>query len=117
MRHANRPRRFLKHLDGNFLVQILRAFLDLLLLNREGLMGEVAIRSLLGRSDREVVKFKISGDRRKIATQTPTLDSGRADFGTLRELVSRIPWDSAFESIGVYQCWSLFMYHLLRAQE
>lgn len=48
--NTNRSRKFLKHLDNYFLVQILReqtrkgALLDLLLVNREGVVGEVVIR-------------------------------------------------------------------------
>ena len=68
---TKRSRRFLKHLDDNFLVQVQReptrkgALLDLLLVNREGLVSEVAIGGHLGHSDHEAVKFKIFGDRRK----------------------------------------------------
>ncbi|GAB0207049.1 ubiquitin-associated protein 1 [Grus japonensis] len=110
---TSRSRSFLKHLDDNFLVQLLKeptrkgALLDLLLVNREGLVGEVAIGGCLGHSDHEVVEFKIFGDRRKTATKTSTLDMGRADFRLLRELVSQIPWETALEGIGVHQCWSL----------
>ena len=93
------------------------ATLDLLLVNREGLVGEVANGGCLGRSDHEVVEFKIFGDRRKTATKTSTLNMGKADFGLLRELVSQVPWETALEGIGVHQCWSLFKGHLLRAQE
>ncbi|GAB0207904.1 mitochondrial enolase superfamily member 1 [Grus japonensis] len=120
---TSRSRRFLKHLDDSFLVQLLKeptrkgALLDLLLVNREGLVGEVAIGGRLGHSDHEVVEFKIFGDRRKTATKTSTLDMGRADFRLLRELVSQVPWETALEGIGVHQCWSLFKVHLLRAQE
>lgn len=46
-----------------------------------------------------------------------SLDMGIADFRLPRELVSTVPWDFAFEDIGVHQCWSLFKYHLLREQK
>ncbi|KAF1676790.1 hypothetical protein FQV07_0001317, partial [Pygoscelis papua] len=42
---------------------------------------------------------------------------GRATFGLLKELVSKVSWESAFEGTGVHECWSLFKSHLLRAQE
>lgn len=42
---------------------------------------------------------------------------GRADFGLLKELVSKVPWESAFEGIWIHECWSLFKSQLLRAQE
>ena len=120
---ANRSRKFLKHVEDNFLVQVLReptrkgALLDLLFVNREGLMGKVVIGGCLGHSDHEVVEFQIIGDRRKNASKTSALDKGRADFGLLKKLVSKVPWESAFEGIGVHECWSLFKSHLLRVQE
>ncbi|GAB0176455.1 mitochondrial enolase superfamily member 1 [Grus japonensis] len=120
---TSRSRSFLKHLDDNFLVRLLKeptrkgALLDLLLMNREGLMGEVAIGGCLGHSDHEVVEFKIFGDSRKTDTQISTLDMRRADFRLLRELVSQVPWETALEGTEVHQCWSLFKGHLLRTQE
>ena len=74
--NTSRFRRFLKHLDDNFLGQVLReptrkgALLDLLLRNREGLVGNVVIGGRLGHSVHEAVEFKIFGDRRKTATKT-----------------------------------------------
>ena len=41
---------------------------------------------------------------------------GRADLGLLKELVSKVPWESAFEGTGVHDQWSLFKSYLLRAQ-
>lgn len=106
----------------NFLVQVLRkptrkgALLDLLLVNREGLVGKMVIGGCLGHNDQEVVEFKIFGDRRKTTTKTSTLESGRADFRLLRKLVSEVPWETAFKDIGVHQCWPVFKHHLLSAQ-
>ena len=77
--------------------------------------GDVAIGGHLGHNDHEAVEFKIFGDRRKTATITSALDMGRADFRLLRELVSKVPWETAFE--GIYQCWSVFKHCLLRAQD
>ena len=121
---TNRSRKFLQHSEYNFLAQVLReptrkgALLDLVFVNREGLMGEVVIGGCLGHSDHEVVEFQIIGDdRRKTASKTSTLDMGRADFGLLKELVSKVPWESAFEGTGVHECWSLFKSHPLRVQK
>ncbi|KAK4819838.1 hypothetical protein QYF61_012983 [Mycteria americana] len=111
---TNKSRKFLKHVGDNFLVQVPReptrkgALLDLLLVNREGLVGQVAIGGCLGHSDREAVEFQIVGNRRKTASQTSALDMGRADLGLLKELVSKVPWESALERVGVHGCWLLF---------
>ena len=76
----NRSRKFLKHTEDHFLVQVLRemtrkgALLDLLFVNREGLMGQVVIGGCLGHSDHEVFDFQIVCDRRKTASKTLALD-------------------------------------------
>jgi len=41
-----------------------------------------------------------------------TLDMGTIDFRLLRELVSKVPWESAFEGTGV-----IVKCNLLRTQE
>ncbi|XP_075570366.1 T-cell surface glycoprotein CD1b-3-like [Pelecanus crispus] len=63
--------------------------------------------SARGSSDHEVVKFQAVGDRRKTASKTSGLDMERADLALLKELVSKVSWESAFEGIGVHECWSL----------
>ena len=58
-------RRFRECVDDNFLLQVLEepprrgAVLDLVLTNREGLVGSVKLRGSLGCSDHEMVEFKI----------------------------------------------------------
>lgn len=99
------------------MVQVLReparkgALLDLLLVSGEGLVGEVMIGGYLDHGDHEVVKFKIFCHR----NFNPGF--GRADLRLLMELVSKVPWETAFKDIGVQQCWSVFKHHLLRAWE
>ena len=88
---TNRSRRFLKHLKDTYLVHILRTLmrkgdlLDLLLVSREGLVGEVAIGGRYGHSNHKVIEFKIFGNRSKTATKATTLIMGRADFRLFRE--------------------------------
>lgn len=86
---TNRPMRFLKRLDDSFLVQVLReltrksALLDLLLVNGEGLVGEVVARDgHLGRSDHEVVEFKIFGNRKKNCHQNLSPRPGESRIQT-----------------------------------
>ncbi|KAJ7419973.1 hypothetical protein WISP_50863 [Willisornis vidua] len=88
-------RRFLKNLDDRFMEEELReltrkdALRDLLLLNRVDLVSEVEIGGSLGHSDHKAIGFKISVDERKRTSKTSTLDMRRADFGLLRELLSK----------------------------
>ena len=46
-----------------------------------------------------------------------TMDFRRADFGLLRDLLGRMPWDKALERRGAQESWSVFKDHLLQAQE
>jgi len=63
-------------------------------------MDEVMIVGCLGYSDHEVGEFQITGDSRKSTSKTLTLNMGRADFWLLKELVSKVPWESTFEGIS-----------------
>lgn len=71
----------------------------------------------LDHSDCKVAEFQILGDRRKTTNKNSALDRRRADSRLMKELVSNSPWESAFEVIGVYVCWSLFKSHLLKPQK
>ena len=114
---------YLKYVEDNFLSQVLSeptrkgALLDLLFVNREGLMGDVMVGGCLGHSDHERIESKIFGVMRKKVSRVATLDFRRANFKLFRELVSRVSWESAFEGLGVHECWSVFKNHLLKAQE
>ena len=105
------------------MIQVLReltrkgALLDLLFEHRDGLVGEAMTGGCLGHSDQKTVEFKIFGDMGKTGRRATPLDSGRADFRLLEELVSKVPWESAFEGTLVHKCWSLFKSHFLRVQE
>lgn len=60
----------------------------------------MAIGGCLGQSDYEVPGFIIFGNGRKAATKTATLDIGRIDCMILRELLSKIPVETASEDVG-----------------
>ncbi|GAB0187151.1 hypothetical protein GRJ2_001180400 [Grus japonensis] len=97
------PRRFLECVDDNFLLQVIEeptrrgVMLDLVLTNREGLVGNVKLKGSLGCSDHEMMEFKILRAARKVHSKLTTLDFGRADFGLFRDVPGRVPWDRALE--------------------
>ena len=76
---TNKSRKFLKHVEGNFLIQVLReltrngGLLVLLFVNRDGLMGDVMIGGCLGHSDHEMVEFKVFGNMRKTVSRATNL--------------------------------------------
>lgn len=83
-------RKFLKHVEDNFLIQVLRemtrkgALLDLLVVNRYGLTGEVMIGGCLGHSGHEMVEFKFFGDRRKLSAELLHWILGKQTLGCSR---------------------------------
>ena len=93
------------------------ALLALLSVNREGLMGNVMVGGYVGHSEHEMVKFKTLSVMRKKDSTVATQDFKRANFKLLRELVSSVPWESAFEGLGVHECWSVLKNRLLEAEE
>ncbi|KAK4830060.1 hypothetical protein QYF61_008398 [Mycteria americana] len=50
-------------------------------------------------------------------SRTATLDFRRADFGLLRRLVERVPWEAALMGKGVQEGWTFFKEEALKAQE
>lgn len=62
-------------------------------------------------------KFKNIDVMREKVSRVADLDFERANFKLLMELISRILWESDFESLGVHECCSAFKNHLLEAQE
>ncbi|GAB0202667.1 mitochondrial enolase superfamily member 1 [Grus japonensis] len=120
---CKQSRRFLECVDDNFLFQVIEeptrrgAMLDLILTNKEGLVGDVKLKGSLGCSDHEMVEFKILRAARRALSKLTTLDFRRADFGLFRDLLARIPWDKALEGRGAQDSWLIFQGHLLQAQE
>ncbi|GAB0186399.1 hypothetical protein GRJ2_001105200 [Grus japonensis] len=116
-------RKFLECVDDNFLLQVIEeptrrgAMLDLILTNKEGLVGDVKLKGSLGCSDHEMVEFRILRAARRAHSKLTTLDFGRADFGLFRDLLGRILWDKALEGRGAQDSWLIFKGHLLQAQE
>ncbi|GAB0187677.1 hypothetical protein GRJ2_001233000 [Grus japonensis] len=115
-------RRFLECIDDNFLLQVIEeltrrgAMLDLVLTNKEGLVGDVKLKGSLGCSDHKMVEFKILRAVRRAHSKLTTLDFRRADFGLVRNLLGRLPWDKALEGRGAQESWLVFKDHLLQAQ-
>ncbi|PKU43807.1 hypothetical protein llap_5873 [Limosa lapponica baueri] len=116
-------RRFLECVEDNFFTQLVSeptresALLDLLLVNREELVGEVKVGGHLGHSDHETIEFSILGETRRGVTKTATLDFRRANFDLFRRLLDKIPWEPALKDIGVQEGWMYFKKEVLKAQE
>ena len=116
-------RRFLECIDDNFLLQVIEepvrrgAMLDLLLTNKEELVGNVKLKCSLGCSDHEMLEFKILQAVRRAHSKLTTLGFRRADLGLFRDLLGTEPWDKALKARGAQASWLIFKDHLLQAQE
>lgn len=64
-------------------------------------MSKVETGGSFDHSSHEVIKFKISIDGKKSASKTSALDMSREDFGLLRGLISKVPWEKVFADAGV----------------
>lgn len=51
----------------------------------------------LGQCDHEMPAFSILGEGRKDTSRISTLDLEQADFGPLRTLTDRVPWESVLK--------------------
>ncbi|PKU47462.1 hypothetical protein llap_2202 [Limosa lapponica baueri] len=93
------------------------AMLDLVLNNKEGLVGIVKLKGSLDCSDHEMVKFKTLRGGRRPHSKLINLDLRRADFGLFMDLLVRVMWDKVLEGRGTPKNWLIFKDHLLQAQE
>ena len=74
--------------------------LNLVLTNKEGLMGNVKLKGSLGCSGHAVVEYKILRAVRRAQSKLTILNCRRADFGLFRNLLARVLWDKALERRG-----------------
>ena len=94
-----------------------RAVLELLFVNRDGLVGDVVVGGCLGHSDQEITEFSICGEIRRNINNTFTLNFQRANLGLFRRLIQRIPWEAALKNKGIQERWAWFKIEIVRAQE
>jgi len=64
-----------------------------------------------------MVEFKILRAMRRARSKLSTLDFRRTDFGLIRDLLGRIPWDKTLEGRGAQESWLIFKVHLLQPPE
>ena len=116
-------RRFLNCVGDHFLLQVREeltrrgAVLDLVLPNKQGLVGSVKLKGSLGCSDHEMVEFKIVRAARRAHSKLTTLGFRRADFGLFGDLLGRVPWDKALERRGAQEILLMFKDDLHQSQE
>ena len=115
--------RFLECVGDNFLTQLVKEpvrgskILDLLFVNREGLVGDVKAGGRLGQSDREMLDISILAEPRRGVSRTATLDFRRANLNLFRTMVERFPLEVLLEGVGAQEGWQYFPEVILKVQE
>ncbi|KAM9628635.1 uncharacterized protein ACIBXB_017819 [Morphnus guianensis] len=114
--------RFLECVEDNVPTQLVSeptrdgAPLDLLFVNREGLVGDLVVGRCLGHRDHEIREFSILGEGVGVS-RTATLDFCRTDFGLFRRLFVRVPWEAVLKGKGVQEGWTFFRKEVFKVQE
>ena len=88
-----------------------------MLANAEERITEVKIAGSLGCSDHALKEFVILKNASLAKSRVRTLNSRRANFWLLKELLDGIPWETVLRGMGTEQSWQLFKDTLLRAQQ
>ena len=103
------PGWFLECVGDNFWTQLVKEpirgskILDLLFVNREGLVGDVKVGGCLGHSDHEMLDFSVLVEPWRAVSRTATLDFQRADFNLFGTLVERVHWEVVLEGMGTQE--------------
>lgn len=105
--------------DDNFLMQMVKptrkgAQLDLVLTNKEGLVKDMKVGGRLGCSDQEMVEFMIMCSGPRPISKNTDLEFGKANFGLIKELLGKIPWDRTIEGMKAQEHWLIFKHHVLQ---
>ena len=106
--------RFLECVGDNFLTQLVkeptrrRKILDLLFVNREGVVGDVKVGGHVGQSDHEMLDFLILiVEPQRGVSRTAMLEFQRADYSLFRIVVERVPWEVLLEDTAAQEGWEL----------
>lgn len=75
------------------------------------------VKSSLFCTKHGTVKFKILRGVSNTYSRITTLDFPRADFGLFRDLLGRIPYETALKGKGAQENWLIIKGNFLRAQE
>lgn len=89
--------------------------IHLLYTNTEELVGNV--ESSLFCTKHETAEFKILRGVSDTNSRITTLNFPRADFGLFRDLLGRIPCETALEGKGAQENWLIIKDNFLKAQE
>ncbi|KAK4821784.1 hypothetical protein QYF61_002200 [Mycteria americana] len=120
---CRQSRRLLECIEDNFLTQVIDSLTrrdvipDLLVTNASELISGVKIGGSLGCSDHALVAFTVLRDMGQAMSKVRTLNFRKANFQMFKELVNRIPWETALRDKGAEQSWQIFKDTFHRVEE
>ena len=79
--------------------------LDLILCNREELVKEVRAEGRIGRSDHDLIGFKLCINAKKTKNQHAMLNFGKANFTEMRKEMANIDWRRNLEGKSTNEMW------------
>lgn len=90
---------------------------DLILTNKEEVVGNVELKGSLSCSNHEMVEFEFLRAVSRAHRKLTDLHFRRAEFDLFRDLLGRVAWDSALDGRETQKSWLIFKNHLLQPQE
>lgn len=87
--------------------------LNLVLTNKEGLLGNVEHKGSFGCSDHEMGEFKILRATWSVNSELAPTDFRQEDLHLFMDLLGRVPQDEAPEGKGIQERWLVVKDHLL----
>lgn len=118
---GKQSRLFLKSINDNFLTQVTEApmrraaLLDLILTNKEGLLGAVKVEGSLCCTDHDMVGFRIGRGGRGQEAKLQAWSSEEQNLASAGICLRKVPWD--LDRRGVWESWLILKNHLLQAQQ
>ena len=107
-----RGRRFYEATQSKFMEQhvvgpthISGSTLDLILSDREGIVSTVSRKGRLGKSDHEIVCFKLRVDAKRERDQQARLNYRRAKYNEMQAKLSETEWEIQLEGKAVNEMW------------
>ena len=85
------------HVNGNIL--------DLVLSDREGVVTDVTAEGRIGKSDHDIISFKMHVNQAKATGQRVSLNYAKADFNEMRKKMERKDWHEDLKNMNVNETW------------
>ena len=80
--------------------------LDLILCNRDDLVKDVKLESRIGKSDHDLIAFKLCSNAKRGKNQLPTCNLGKGNYAVMRTAVKGIDWGEELGDKTINENWN-----------